>query len=128
MCIGYADADWAGGRVDRKSNSGYLFRIYGGTISWGSRKQQCVALSSTEAEYIALPEASQEAVWLQRLKKDLHQDVIKETIIMENNQSCLQMLDSEKVNLRTKHIDKKIPLCTKFEDVGVGAFSILSNK
>lgn len=63
VLIGYSDADWAQDIKDRKSNSGYLFKFNGGTISWACRKQTCVALSSTEAEYIALAEACQEAIW-----------------------------------------------------------------
>jgi hypothetical protein len=70
ILIGYVDADWVGDVTDRKSNSGYLFRLFGGSISWSSRKQQCVSLSSTEAECVALSEACQEGVWITRLLKD----------------------------------------------------------
>ena len=62
--IGFAEADWAENKTDRKSNSGYLFQYHGAPISWSCRKQTCVALSTTEAEYIALAEASQEAIWI----------------------------------------------------------------
>ncbi len=58
MC-GYSDADWAGDVSDRKSTSAYLFMMSGATISWRSRKQTCVALSTAEAEYVALASASQ---------------------------------------------------------------------
>jgi len=61
---GYADADWASDRNDRKSTSGYVFILGGGTMSWSSKKQSAVALSSTEAEYIAGGHAAKEAVWL----------------------------------------------------------------
>lgn len=54
--IGFADANWAESRIDRKSNSGYVFRLFNGTISWSCKKRTCIALSSTEAEYIALSE------------------------------------------------------------------------
>ena len=53
-CMGYSDADWAGDREDRKSTSGYLFQIAGGPVSWRSKKQNTVALSTAEAEYVAL--------------------------------------------------------------------------
>lgn len=105
--FGYADADWAENRSDRKSNSGYVFKIYGGVISWCCRKQSCVSLSSTEAEFIALAEACQEAVLLQQLLTDLHEPVQRPILINEDNQSCLKMLISVKFSNRSKHIDTK---------------------
>ena len=63
-CVGYSDADWAGNINDRKSTSGYVLQISGGAITWKSKKQGCVALSTTEAEYIALSSAVQESVSL----------------------------------------------------------------
>ncbi|KAK2578416.1 hypothetical protein KPH14_012188 [Odynerus spinipes] len=94
---GYADADWAGNTSGRKSNSGYIFKYYGGTISWASKKQTCVALSSSEAEFISLSLASQEAIWLKRLTDDFHQNVGK-VEIFEDNQSCLKMLQNPEGN------------------------------
>ena len=65
--IGYTDADWAGDIEKRKSTSGFIFLLGNGAISWGSKKQACVALSTTEAEYVALSQATREAIWLQKL-------------------------------------------------------------
>lgn len=104
---GFADASWAENRPDRKSNSGYIFQLFGGSISWGCRKQTCVALSSTEAEYIALTEACQERIWIQRLLEDLQHKTKEPVIIFEDNQSCLKMLQNKKFSNRTKHIDTK---------------------
>lgn len=70
--VGYAGANWAENRVDRKSNSGYVFRLYGGTISWSCKRQTCVALSSTEAEFIALSEACKKAQWIRRVLVDFN--------------------------------------------------------
>lgn len=106
ILYGFADADWAENKEDRKSNSGYLFKVYGATISWASRKQTCVALSSTEAEFIALAEASQEAIWLKELIKDFGIKSIQVTIL-EDNQSCLKYVSNQKFSNRTKHIDTK---------------------
>ncbi|GMF42402.1 unnamed protein product [Phytophthora fragariaefolia] len=64
---GYSDADWAGDHSDRKSTSGYLFQVTGGPISWGSKKQSSVSLSTSEAEYIALSLAIQEGKWVHKL-------------------------------------------------------------
>ncbi|KAF1332493.1 hypothetical protein FI667_g3402, partial [Globisporangium splendens] len=62
--IGYSDADWAGDIETRRSISGYVFVLNDGCISWRSKKQRTVSLSSTEAEYMALSEATQDAMWL----------------------------------------------------------------
>ena len=71
VLVGYSDADWAGDMDDRHSTSGNLFLMAGGSISWLSKKQPVVALSTSEAEYVALSVATQEAVWLRRLLADL---------------------------------------------------------
>ncbi|XP_047309920.1 secreted RxLR effector protein 161-like [Impatiens glandulifera] len=69
--VGYTDSDWAGSIDDRKSTSSYIFCLGSNVISWSSRKQKSVALSSAEAEYIACTDAACEAVWLQRILKDM---------------------------------------------------------
>ncbi|KAG5873988.1 Copia protein, partial [Gonioctena quinquepunctata] len=100
---GYAAANWGGDTRDRKSNTGYLFKYSGGLVSWRSKKQDCVSPSSTEV--IALSEACQEAMWLKQLLKDFGEVI--EIKMFEDNQSCIKMLDSERINDRTKHIDTK---------------------
>ena len=82
---GYSDADWAGDQDDRHSTSGNLFIMAGATISWTSKKQATVALSTAEAEYIALNTAIQEAIRLQRLSDIQY----KPTIIMGDNQGSI---------------------------------------
>ncbi|XP_073426901.1 uncharacterized protein [Dendrobates tinctorius] len=69
--IGYVDADWAGDSHDRKSTSGYLFKVGESLISWSSRKQVSVALSSRDAEYVSATYVSQEVNWLRQLMDDL---------------------------------------------------------
>lgn len=101
----YVDASYAEDRTDRKSMTGYIFKLNGGTISWCSKKQQCVTLSSTEAELVAMAEACKEAIWISKLLKDINQTKNQETIIYEDNTSCLKMLTNEKISNRTKHID-----------------------
>eukprot|EP00253_Pinus_taeda_P016694 PITA_16694 len=63
---GFVDVDWARDLDQRRSTSGYVFNLFGGAVSWMSKKQSVVALSTTEAEYMAATHASKEAVWLQR--------------------------------------------------------------
>lgn len=69
---GYSDADWAGDANDQKSTSGYLFLMSGAAISWKSKKQTCIALSTAEAKYVALSGATQEAAWMRQLLEDLY--------------------------------------------------------
>ena len=85
-CIGYSDADWAGDTTDRKSTFGYIFMLSGGPISWSSKKQKCVALSTAEAEYVALSGAAQECLWLRQLEKELECSSDGPTLIYEDNQ------------------------------------------
>ena len=70
-CVGYSDTDWAGDPSDRKSTSGYIFMFSDGPISWRSKKQKCVALSTVEAEYVVLSGAAQEFLWLRQLEVEL---------------------------------------------------------
>jgi hypothetical protein len=103
--VGYTDADWAGLQSeDCKSTSGYVFKLSGGPVSWCSKKQTSVALSSTESEYIAQALAVQEATWIQLFISELgalqlhptplhlRQDVMeKPTIIHADNQGAIAM-------------------------------------
>ena len=100
--IGYCDSDWAKNRIDRKSNSGYVFKVNGGTVSWTCRKQSCVTLSTAEVEFVAISEGIQQALWLKLLLEELND--VQEVIIHEDNQSCLKILSGEKLSNRTKHI------------------------
>ena len=68
---GYVDLDWVGSAIDRKSTSGCCFSMGSGVISWFSRKQSCVALSTAEAEYVTACSASCEVVWLRKLRSCL---------------------------------------------------------
>ena len=68
---GYSDADWASDRDERKSTTGYAFLLSGAAISWCSKKQSCIALSTMESEYVACSAAAQETVWLKRFFQSL---------------------------------------------------------
>ena len=73
-CTGYSNPDWAGDIDDRKSTSGCLFIMSGAPVSWRSKKQSCIALSTAEAEYISLTSAAQEAIWLNCLLVELQKE------------------------------------------------------
>lgn len=103
--IGYSDADWGGDLDDRHSTTGNIFLLSGGAISWLSKKQCVVSLSSTEAEYIALSTATQELVYLRRLLSDLGVQHDKPTVLMEDNQGTIALAQNPVFHARTKHID-----------------------
>ncbi|KAG5875395.1 hypothetical protein JTB14_031369 [Gonioctena quinquepunctata] len=117
--IGYADADWAEDSLDRKSNSGYIFKMNGGIISWESRKQTVVAISTAESEFVALTEASREAMRLRNLLEDLGEKQMESTTIHEDNRSCLRMMRKGHYSNRTKHMDVKYCYLKDLEDKGV---------
>lgn len=103
---GFVDADWASDNLDRKSYTGFCFVMSGTAISWQSRKQRVTALSSTEAEYVALSEACREAVYLRELLYELTGSL--STIRLScDNQSALKMATNHQCHNRTKHIDVK---------------------
>ena len=106
-CIGYSDADWAGDKSDRKSTSGYCFIMNNGLVSWRTNKQSCVALSTAEAEYVALAGAAQEAIWLKHLLSDMNFDIGSPLLIKEDNQSAICLAQNPKDHPKSKHIDIK---------------------
>lgn len=105
--VGYSDSDWAGDRRTRRSTTGFIFFYAGGPVSWTSKRQDSVALSTLEAEYNALTLACQEAVWLRRLLEELKEPQEKPTILFEDNMGCLSFAKAERSSGRVKHIDTK---------------------
>ena len=102
--IGYSDSDWGGDSNDYKSTTGYLFQIAGTAVTWKSKKLSCVALSTAEAEYMALSSAAQEAVWIRELISELQS---QPTLIYEDNQSAISMAKNPQFHGRSKHISIK---------------------
>ncbi len=103
--LGYADSDWASDVNDHKSTSGYVFTLGGSAISWSSKKQPTVALSSTEAKYIMGTHAAKEATWLRLLLSELGQDMSSPTTLHVDNQSAIAIAWNPEFHDRTKHID-----------------------
>ncbi|UYV73848.1 hypothetical protein LAZ67_11001126 [Cordylochernes scorpioides] len=106
---GYADADWGGNLVDRKSHTGIIYFLARGPIAWESKKQQTVTLSSTESEYIALCEAGKEAVYLRALLDEMGFGELLNgpTVLKTDNQGAQQLARNPVYHARTKHIDIK---------------------
>ncbi len=99
----YVDSDWAGDKDDRKSTTGYLTKINGNTITWSSKKQRTVALSSAEAEYMAIASGAQECKWMMQL---LHELTYNTNIcIFTDNQAAQSIGRNDIHHDRTKHID-----------------------
>ena len=85
---GYVDANMAGDKDNRRSTTGYVFTVGGTTVSWISKLQQVVALSTTKAEYVAATEASKEMIQLQRFMEELGKK-------QEKKRSCSRLLDDK---------------------------------
>jgi hypothetical protein len=103
-CEGFVDSDFAGDRDRRRSTTCYLFSMAGGAISWVSKLQSVVALSTTEAEYMAATQACKEAIWLKRLLAELNVEQ-DEFVIHCDSQSALHLAKNPAFHSRTKHID-----------------------
>jgi len=105
--VGYTDSDWVGSVDDRKSTSAYVFHMGLGAISWASKKQSIVALSTAEAEYVAATEAACRAVWMKRMLRSLGQEQEKATMIFCDNSSAIALSKNSVFHKRTKHIDTR---------------------
>lgn len=105
----FCDADWASDRTDRKSFSGYVFTLAGAAISWSSRKQRCTALSTVEAEYVAMCQATKEALWLQQFLGELSASEFAQEpqILKVDNQGAISLAKNQVTSERSKHIDLK---------------------
>ncbi len=101
---GYTDADWSNNISDSKSISRYCFKVLGNLISWKSRKQPNVALSSTEAKLLSLSTVFCEAIYLKKLLEDFHIKVPTPIEIMEDNHATIKLLRIYRKNCRVKHL------------------------
>jgi hypothetical protein len=87
--VGYCDASWAN-NDDYSSISGFAFQFGTSLVSWSSKKQPIIALSSTEAEFVAVTSAAQEALWFKAVLKELGH--FQETVILhEDNEACINL-------------------------------------
>lgn len=104
---GYADSDHAGDTEDRKSTGGSIFFLGGAPITWRSKKQAVVALSSTESEYVSLGKAAQEAVYLRNLLIELHvmPADAPPVVLFEDNQAAIAICCNQQYHGRLKHVD-----------------------
>jgi hypothetical protein len=101
----YSDADWAGDEETRRSTTGFVVLLGGGAVSWASKRQKTVALSSAEAEYMATAAATQEIVWVRTLLNELGYEQDSPTPLLCDNQAAIAMAGNAVHHSRIKHID-----------------------
>jgi hypothetical protein len=101
---GFADMDGSMAE-NRRAISGYAFLIDSGAVSWSSKKQELVSLSTTESEYIVATHGMKEVLWLQSLLEDTFAPVQKPTTLFLDNQSTITLTKDHRYHVRTKHID-----------------------
>jgi hypothetical protein len=102
--VGYSDSDYAGDVETGRSMTGFVFCLGESPVTWFSKKQPTVALSSTEAEYRALSEAAREAVWLKALMRDLGVESKEPLMLHCDNESSIKLARNPVFHSKTKHI------------------------
>jgi hypothetical protein len=114
----YADADWANSKSDRRSITGWVAKLNGDTVSWASKKQRTVALSTCEAELYAEGAAIQEVMWLNDLLKELGLHRQMGSTVFGDNQSAIAVSKNGIKGERTKHVDIKYCFITEVVERG----------
>ena len=107
MLIGFCDSDWGRSADDIKSTSGYAFSFGSGVFSWASVKQNCVALSTAEAEYISASKANAQAIWLRFVLEDFGELQTEATPLQCDNTSAIAITKNPMFHQKTKHIDRR---------------------
>jgi len=102
---GWVDSDWAADKETRRSHTGYVLMLNGGAISWKSRRQSSVSLSTSEAEYVAASQCAQEVVYLREILRECHFEQTEPTTVYEDNRACLLMSENPVSRERSRHID-----------------------
>lgn len=101
----YSDSDFSQCPTTRRSATGYVASMGGGSVSWCSRRQKVVALSTTEAEYMAASDASRHVSWVRSFLFDIHQQAVLPTTFCVDNTSAIANTTNEAIKSRSKHID-----------------------
>ncbi|MCO5568640.1 hypothetical protein L7F22_022339 [Adiantum nelumboides] len=106
--FGYSDADWGGDQETLQSTSGFVYLLARGSISWQSKKQDRVTLSSTEAEYVAMTLALKEGIWLKHLLMETTLFANQPLRLLCDNMSAIMLARNLKHSEKTKHIAMKL--------------------
>ena len=131
--VGYSDSGYAGDKDNRKSTAGYVYLLNGGAVSWKSKLQSTVALSSMEAEYMGLGQATKEALWIKELMEGLGMKEYVSISVLSSNKKDLATIFSDSMGAidlakttkhhdRTKHIDVRHHFLREHVEQGHVAF------
>ena len=120
IIIGYTDASFQTDHDDFKSHSGYVFCLNGGAVSWKSSKQETVANSTTEAEYIAASNAAKEAVWIRKFISDLGivPSIVDPIELLCDNNGAIAQAKEPRSHQKSKHIQRRYHLIREIIERG----------
>jgi hypothetical protein len=125
--IGYSDADWAGCKIDRKSTLGTCQFLGRSLVSWASKKQNSVALSTAEAEYIAAGHYCVQLLWMRQTLRNYGCKLSKVPLLCDN-ESAIRMTDNPVEHNRTKHIDIQYHFLRDHQQRGISKLLMLAPK
>lgn len=117
--VGYVDSDYAGDEDDRKSTSGYTFMWSGGAVSWASKKQPIVTLSTTEAEYVSAAYGACQAVWLKNVLNEIGLDQEEAITMFCDNSSAIKLSKNPVLHGKSKHISVRYHFLRELVSEGV---------
>ena len=126
----YCDADWGGDLATRRSTTGYFCTYRGGAIAWNSRLQRTVALSSCEAEFMALKEAIKEQLFIKSILSELQHligDTTAETVYTDSK-SAIDLAKDPLHHHRTKHIDIQFCFIREKYTEGISKLTYISTE
>lgn len=115
----FADADWANDLCDRKSYSGFVVKLSGSVVNWEARKQRCIALSSTEAEYLAIGDVCKDICFVRNFLSEIVDKNINAMVYNDNQSAQKLLLVKEYSHKRTKHIDLRYHFVKELVQNGV---------
>ncbi|KAM2111914.1 hypothetical protein ACFX1R_014482 [Malus domestica] len=122
---GYTDADFQSDVDDKSSNSGYVFTLNGGAVSWKSKKQSVIVDSTTEAEYVAAAEAGKEAFWMKKFITELGvvPTITSPVTLYCDNSGAIAQAKEPRAHQKNKHIDRRFNIIRRY--VAEGKINIL---
>ncbi|XP_050241952.1 secreted RxLR effector protein 161-like [Quercus robur] len=117
--LGFTDSDYAGDQDDRRSTSDYVFMLGTGVVSWSSKKQPIVTLSTTEAEFVVATACACQAIWLKKILEELQFKEDGPILIYCDNSSAIKLSKNPVLHGRSKHIDVKYHFLRDLTNDGV---------